>query len=52
MRALRHLLWAAALAALTLGGLWGCGQKGPLYLPHPGQQPSQQQSPGPGQPTG
>lgn len=55
MRALRHLLWAVPLAALALAGLSGCGQKGPLYLPHPQQQPSQGQpsrprSAGQGQP--
>ncbi|HYW05186.1 MAG TPA: lipoprotein [Gammaproteobacteria bacterium] len=52
MRGLRNLLRGAVLAALALGGLCGCGQKGPLYLPHPQQQPSQQPSPGQGQPRG
>jgi len=38
---------AAVAAALTGGGLAGCGQKGPLYLP--GESPRQVE---PGLPTG
>ena len=30
------------LAALLVAGLAGCGQKGPLYNPHPSQMHQQQ----------
>lgn len=39
---MRFALFTALLCSLLCGALYGCGQKGPLFIPSDSPPPSQQ----------